>query len=388
MVTLSSADNALKSFYLEAVTDSLDKKVSPFFAKIEKTSVNVTGKDVKKVVRMGLNNGVGAGSETGDLPTADEGQYVTLTSTLKNIYGTIEISDKAIRASANNEGAFVNLLNDEMRSLVQSAKYQFSRMLFGDGSSLICYADNNGDDWLHVDNMVGMTEGMKVQVFAMGGEVIPTIDYLTISKIDKSQRRVYFKEGAVFKGLSMLGAELYVGKKTDLELTGLRAIFNTTKESLYGQSKNSAFMTPYRIAGQSPDEYTLQRMIDTLEENAGSTVDLMLCSYAVRRKIVKIFSEKGIELPMVEMEGGFKTISYNGIPIVADRFCPEDTLYFLNTSDFKLHQLCDWQWLEAEDGKILKQVPGKPVYTATLVKYAELICERPCGQGVLEGIPD
>ena len=27
--------------------------------------------------------------------------------------------------------------------------------------------------------------------------------------------------------------------------------------------------------------------------------------------------------------------------------------------------------MENEDGKILSQVPGKPVYTATLVKYAE-----------------
>lgn len=384
MVTLSSADNALKSYYLEAVTNTLDEKVSPFFSKIEKTSVNVTGKDVKKVVRTGINNGVGAGTETGDLPTADEGQYLTLTSTLKNIYGTIEISDKAIRASANNEGAFVNLLNDELNSLAQSAKYQFSRMLFGDGSNLLCYSDDNGNDWLRVDSVVGMTEGMKVQVFAMGGEVIPTIDYLTISKIDRSQRRVYFKEGAVFNGISMVGGQLYAGKKTDLELTGLRAIFSTNKETLYGQSKDNAFMRPYSISGQSPDESTMQRMIDTLEENEGSTVDLMLCSYAVRRKILATFSEKGIELPTVEMEGGFKAISYKGIPIVADRFCPENTLYFLNTKDFKLHQLCDWQWLEAEDGKILKQVPGKPVYTATLVKYAELICERPCAQGVME----
>ena len=88
----------------------------------------------------------------------------------------------------------------------------------------------------------------------------------------------------------------------------------------------------------------------------------------------------------MEVEGGGKVISYNGVPIVVDRFCPDGSLYLLNTDDFKLHQLCDWQWLEAEDGKILKQVPGKPVYTATLVKYAELMCERPCGQGVFENI--
>lgn len=88
----------------------------------------------------------------------------------------------------------------------------------------------------------------------------------------------------------------------------------------------------------------------------------------------------------MEIAGGFKALSYNGIPIVADRFCPKNTMYFLNTNDFALHQLCDWQWLADEDGKILRQVPGKPVYTATLVKYADLICSRPCGQGVIKGI--
>ena len=60
----------------------------------------------------------------------------------------------------------------------------------------------------------------------------------------------------------------------------------------------------------------------------------------------------------------------------------------MNTNDFKIHQLCDWQWLEGEDGKVLKQVPGTPVFSATLVKYAELICERPCGQGMITGICD
>lgn len=41
------------------------------------------------------------------------------------------------------------------------------------------------------------------------------------------------------------------------------------------------------------------------------------------------------------------------------------------------------RWLEDEDGKILKQVAGKPAYCATLVKYAELICRKPCGQAML-----
>ena len=86
------------------------------------------------------------------------------------------------------------------------------------------------------------------------------------------------------------------------------------------------------------------------------------------------------------MEGGYTALDFNGVPLVADRFCPKATMYLLNTDCFKLYQLCDWQWLESEDGKILKQVAGKPVYTATLVKYAELICENPSAQAKLAGI--
>ena len=93
-----------------------------------------------------------------------------------------------------------------------------------------------------------------------------------------------------------------------------------------------------------------------------------------------------MQVQTMQIEGGFNAISFNGIPVVADRFCPRGTMYLLNSADFKLYQLCDWQWMEGENGQILRQVPGKPVYSATLVKYAELICERPQGQGRLTDI--
>ena len=44
-------------------------------------------------------------------------------------------------------------------------------------------------------------------------------------------------------------------------------------------------------------------------------------------------------------------------------------------SDYRIYQLCDWRWLEDEDGQILrKQVHNdKIVYSATLVKYAKVL---------------
>ena len=71
---------------------------------------------------------------------------------------------------------------------------------------------------------------------------------------------------------------------------------------------------------------------------------------------------------------------------MADRFVEDDAMYLLNTNDFTLHQLCDWKWLEGEDGRVLKQTPNYPTFSATLVKYAELICDKPNGQAKITGI--
>ena len=108
----------------------------------------------------------------------------------------------------------------------------------------------------------------------------------------------------------------------------------------------------------------------------------------MRRALVNLFSTNKRIVDTVDLAGGFKALSYNGIPVVADRFGQAGTMYVLNTKDFALHQLCDWQWLTGDDGKVLRQVAGKPVYTATLVKYAELMCARPYAQGILTGITE
>ena len=379
MVTLSSADNALKSFYLDAITDSLNMKVNPFLAKIGRTSDYVTGKEVRKTIRVGINGGIGAGTETGDLPTARGNTYQQLTATLKNLYGTIEISDKAIRASANNEGAFVNLINDEMQSLVKSASYNFGRMLFGDGTGVLGSIDDATANWVIVSNVQNFAVGMYVDVVE-GSEKyqncrVTDVDYKTshicldVDKLDDS----------------IIGLSIVLHGSENNEITGLEALF--CSENIYGVDKGQSFMKPY--VDNDFQEFTedkLQAAIDTIEAKSGCNVDFIICSWDVRRIIKDYYQQHNISVKTMKIDGGFTAIDFMGIPVVVDRFCPAGTMYLLSSECFKLYQLCDWQWLEAEDGKILKQVPGKPVYTATLVKYAELLCDNIAGQGKLTSI--
>lgn len=387
MVTLETADNVLKSFYLDAVTDALNVKINPLLARIKRTTANVVGKDVKKAVRVGINGGFGAGSETGDLPTAGENEYVQFVTTLKNLYGTIEISDKALRASANSEGSFVNLLNDEMNSLVKSASFNFGRMLFGDGKGRFGKVVAVNGNTVTMSTTKGIVEGMLVSFCTSSGSAIALVQKRKVLSVNRETAEIVLDGNTLSEAVLPVNSQIYVQESIRNEITGLDAIFS--ENALYGVDRTYSAMQPYMKSDVgSITENVIQTAIDKIEENSGSQVNFIVCSWGVRRALAEYFKSFKTMLPTMELEGGFHAMSFNGIPIVADKFCPDGTMYLLNTDDFAFHQLCDWQWLESEDGKILKQIAGKPVYTATLVKYAELMCDRPAGQGMLSGITE
>ncbi len=382
MVTTQSADSVLKSYYLDAVTRQLDLTANPLLAAIERTTSDVWGKDVKKPVIYGVHGGVSAGKEDGSLPATAGNGYAQLTASLKNLYGQIEITDKALRASQSNEGAFVDLLDTELTGLVRSASFNLGRMLFGDGSGKLATVSSAADGVYTMDTVRNLAVGQIVDIVNTGGT---TVAYgRTVTGVDREKKTISLS-GAE---LSVTGASLYVQGSRDLELTGLGAIFSES-ETLYGLTRaENGWLKPHIVTQVGAlTENAIQKAIDMVEANGGGSVNFIVCSWGVRRALFDVLSGQRALQP-VELAGGFKALSYNGIPVVADRFCPEGTMYLLNTDDFRLHQLCDWQWLEGENGRVLHQVASKACYTATLVKYAELMCYRPCGQAMLSGITE
>ena len=389
MITLKSAENALKTLYLGVVSDQLNTKANPLLAQIEHTASDVWGKEIRKLAPYGINGGIGAGTETGDLPMSAENNYAQFVLTLKNLYGTIEISDKAIRASQNNSGAFVDLLNAEMEGLLKASKFNFGRMLYGDGSGKLATISSASGNNLVVDELKNLMEGMVVDVLtAMGGST--GVSARRIVSIDRDTKTVTLSGNTISAGVISAGNILVVQGSYNNELTGLGAIFGDGN-TLYGIDKTqNKWLKPksYVADGGKIDDVTIQKVIDNLEEVAGSTANFIVCPFGVKRAYQEYLTANRTNVDVMNLAGGYKAISYNGIPIVSDRFAPSGTMYVLNTDEFNLHQLCDWRWLEGDDGKIIRQVANKPVYTATLVKYADLICNKPNGQAKITGITE
>ena len=383
MIDLNSAQNALKDAYLSAVSNVLNTKTNPLFAKIKQSSTDVYGRQIIKVAPIGINGGIGAGTETGELPTAKGNNYIQLKTTLKNLYGALEISDKAIRASANNNGAFIDLLSAEMEGLLNSSKFNLSRMLYGDGTGAVATVVSYADGVATMNSVKNLIEGMVVDVYTSAGAVTSNVG-LRIKYVDRTAKSVTFTttpadiaEGCVF----------YVQGSKGNEITGLGAIFNTSA-NIYGLSRaENKWLNPYiSSTSQEISDNVLQTAIDFLEENSSSNIDFISCGAGVRRAYLQYLACYRRNVDVMELESGHKAISFGGIPIVVDRFVEDDTLFLLDTSKFTLHQLCDWEWIEGEGGNILHQKAGYPAYTATLVKYADLVCDQPNGQAKITNI--
>ncbi len=376
MIDLETAESALKDAYLVAICNQLNTKTNPLFAKIKQSSADIYGKQIIKVAPVGLNGGVGAGSETGELPRANGNNYFQFKTTLKNLYGTIEISDKAVRASANNNGAFIDLLNAEMEGLLSASKFNLGRMLYGDGSGKLATVKKFAGNVATLDSVKNLMEGMVVDIYNSGNS--PTSNMgIRIASVDRNSNEITF---VTTPSTITEDDVLYVQGSKDNEITGLGAIFGS--ENLYGLDKSTyKWLKPYTNDDeQEISDNILQVAIDFLEENSGSNIDFISCGAAVKRAYQEYLGCYRRNIDVVTLEGGYKALTFNGIPVVSDRFVDEKTLYMLDTSKFTLHQLCDWEWIEGEGNKILRQKAGYPAYSATLVKYADLICDQPNGQ--------
>ncbi|MBO5910330.1 MAG: phage major capsid protein, partial [Clostridia bacterium] len=306
MISLSTAESALKEAYLNAVCNQLNTNANPLLAKIKQSSADVYGKNIIKMAPIGLNGGVGAGAETGELPTARSNRYAQFKTTLKNLYGQIEISDKAIRASASSAGAFVDLLNAEMEGLLTASKFNLGRMLYGDGSGALgTVTSTPSGKVIAFDSVKNFAEGMCIDFGA-------DTQILRVMSVDRANKTITVD--TTVTGVEV-GAVAYVQGSKDYEITGLGAIFGNT-ETLYGLNRaENGWLKPYTSTTETEiSDDLLQAAVDYLNENSASEIDIITCGSGVRRAYMQYLSCYRRNIDVMNLAGGYKAISFNGIP--------------------------------------------------------------------------
>lgn len=267
MITTNQVDDILQNIYLDVIGSQIDRTTSPFLNLIEKSAQNIYQGKIKYPTRMGIAGSVGCGTELEAYPNADTAKILNFTADLSNIYGTLSISDKALRCSKNTPSDAVNLFQSELEALISSAKYNFNRMLFQNGSGVLGNIVGQDKANLYLDSVRNITPGMVVDLY----DDLRALIYEGYKVVGVNYTENYITLHKELTELVALGVAT-VQNSYQKEMNGIDYIFNpTTANELYGIStKDYPYFKPEIVQDADLTCDKIQETIDLVEEKAAA----------------------------------------------------------------------------------------------------------------------
>ena len=125
----------------------------------------------------------------------------------------------------------------------------------------------------------------------------------------------------------------------------------------------------------------MQQAVDATETQLSDDIGgaqsptIILTTRAIRRKYVDLLVADKRFVDWKVMDGGFKVVEFNGIPIAVDNDALDGDMYFLYEPSLQIYQMSDLEWMN-QDGNILTKVANYDAYEAILFWYAELGVSR------------
>lgn len=393
---LTNFDAVLKEDYLGVIREQVWSG-HILLSRLEKNEEDVAGSVAYVPLHVGGNSGVGARADGGALPTAGNQQYAAAQYNCRYNYGRIQVSGPVIAASRNNKGAFVKAVDAEIQGMVKDLKDDLNRQLHNDGSGVLGLA--NGDlssgTTLTMDNPGTMyiKKGMYIDFVdpssTTAGDARANVTGLLVSSKTSSTAAVV---STTIHGDA--ADNDYIVRKGNyiLEMMGLDGIVNADNPRgglTVGGINRSTAGNEYWKSNEYNNNATLRQFtLDLMQqawdgaEEEGGEISLLLTTRAVRRRYLALVRADGRFVNTMTLDGGFDALEYNGKPLVVDRHCLPNRIYFLDESTLAIYRMSDLDWMD-DDGAILSRVSGYDAYEAVLYFYATMGCSAPNRNAVL-----
>jgi hypothetical protein len=445
---LSTLSNILKEYYLGPVSEQLNNEVL-LLSRLESKTEDLVGRRAYVPLHWGRSGGVGARAESAALPSAGNQQYEKAVYDLKYLYGRVEVTGPSMAKTKNEAGAFLQALKSELDGIRNDLRKDLARQVYGDGTAKIATATavtGTSGVTMTVGSQVvrkgQVYPGMVVNVYSSGGTAYtaaagqaggpawPTIDVLNTTKafvvsavsIDAGTITLNAPTATFAIGdyITRAGVASYASSETPIggsggtyslsdEIDGLQRIVSDSATAFGGitptgsafwwdNQRVAAGSTDLRQNAQDPQGVTGSTLVQNLTFGtvqqglnkariAGGMPSSIVTSFGVQREFYTLFTTQVqyIDPKTLDYQQGFKTLSYNGMPVIADIEAPYGKMYILDESTLKVYSDQDWHFLDA-DGLTLRQVTGYDKFEAIMARYMNLGATRRNNQVVITGI--
>ena len=400
---LTTAENLFKIKYGQ-LSDNVYNSANVLLGRVKK-DYTFTGRQWFVPVPLTFGGGVGSGS----LPTPNSANYEDAIILSKKVYSVVEIDREAIKASANDEGAFVRLTKHTVQKGVESWMRNMSRILFGNGDGSL--GDGDGATTVTGTGIVAdpYIVHLNPATFKEANwEEKDFVNYdsettqLEIVAVDPSASPPNVSLVGTSAGLAALstvgpvpiGTFLYMQNSSGNDPQGLKGALDATSGSLYGvpvQRRWQAFQKDALAASITTD--LLNEMMLGVEKRVQKVPNLIVCSYKQYRKILDLLEDQKryiVEPRSPELKGkisfkGTEFMSTAGpVGIFPERFCEDDRIYFLNDNYISIYHRPDFGWFD-DDGTVFLRNASSDSYNARYGGYLQVYIP-PTFHGVLTNL--
>ena len=333
-------------------------------------------------------------------------------------YGSIQVSGPAIAASRDSAGAFVQALESEIDGLQRDTAHEMNRILHSDGLAAYGYwttADNTSGidiDDNRGNGFVSLPTGKTLNcdvLNADGSYAVLNTGHLVVTRGATSATSVAitFSGGTVAgtaDGDALVLEDTVNSSGVGLYPIGIAGIIDDGNPPAYGTGTTlAAGLQDVAVSGHDwwkaqvfgnsgtnrPLAFEdMQEVIDAIAINSSYTekdIGLLLMNYPVRRAYYKLCIAERRHINTMTLDGGWRALDFNGMPLMVDAQCWRNRIYFINFDTLGFLQTADWDWMD-KDGSYLYRDSSTDAYKATLFMYGNLCTYARNGNGLLEDI--
>ena len=371
-----------------------------------KKQYNFTGRQMELAVPTSYAGGVGSGS----LPTANFSATEMAIIGAKKMYSVIQIDRESVKASAQSEGAFVEMTKYAVQKGVESWMRNMSRALFndgtgalgaGDGATNVTGAGTSGSPYVVVIGAASWKEAnWEEKDFVHYDTETGVAAQLEVIEVIPSTRTV--KLVGVSAGLAALAAGpspvptnkyFHMQNSKDKDPSGLKGVVSASSGTQYGITVQRRWQGTQLAAGGAglTTDLMNQQMLE-IQRKCGKVPNLIITSFTQYRKLLNVLEDQKRYQLDPRSKDLVGKVSFSGVEFMSsagpvgvfpERFCEDDRMYFLNDNFIEIHHRPDFGWFD-DDGSVFLRTSGD-AYEARFGGYLETYIVPPF-HGVISGL--
>lgn len=382
-------DEVLKTVYEGGIRELIPTKVRTLEMFQAKDASPWGGRYVEYPIKIGRNQGSGWGSELGQLPTPGRQQYTTVRIPMRYQYGRIKLSAQVMAASQGAKNAFAPAMEQEMDGMLKDMTSDMARAIMHDGRGVLCLVNTDPGTGTNVvcDSPGGVAGAINGARFINPTMLVAFIAPATGALVSGGTGGVSTVLSVPAAGTSFNTTSGVSGTIADNDFV-VRAMTTATasavdtsfqKESmglsgliddggnvatLHGVNRTTypLFQSSVISSVGAVSADVLQRGIDLADQRGDGEIDTLIMHHSVRRAYLaamegdRRYTSSDLSRPDAGTVAARRgTLTFGGIKIMEEKYCPYGTVFGCDTSTFRRYVLKQGEWMN-EDGAILSRV--------------------------------